>query len=627
MIWAAVLSSEVFFGYEVCSLLIGEKYDFLSMLSIAIPLGIASSSMLFFVCSIILGFTSFHLYIHMGGLIAIGYIIFMRKIIKKKFNIPKFTQTEIIFGSIALFTAVSIIVSGYGFKPRVYLESGGPDIQEELAIMNSFYHGVNSGLVNIFKIRHPFCYKCVARTKWLTAMHSAMLKIGYASTKMALVAPSILYMFSFCYILLNVANIYLDSIFCSILVLPLVFFGGGYGFYYWTKRQNRNNKTLDFVFNYGETTTQWSHPIFYYILAYRYTQLSLSIASIVIFLILKIYKKKMYRKEFTLLGLLIGALPGVEIQTCIASLIFFGLQILFNLPKDKKSTKEFTISITFFGIAHLLMTNFQIFHYFPRKTNSKLFYLASFSQNLYGTPCQFPVITTWFRCLGILVFVVLIFGWFLHRGATKNIFISAVLLFAIGNYVSFSPVSRMNILFFYPYSMVIFFVTFVDVMKYISDLPKEEESKGVLIGIFIFVYLASIGSGLLGFKRLIGSKKEMYGSDSEKAAEWIVQNTPKKALFGCEENDFNVVSSLSGKVLYSGNDRLNYLAGFVDIGMRKESRQLLSNPESTEFAAKMEYAVNVGGFSQPWYINDGIGNWTLEKEIGQYHIFKRNLKR
>lgn len=627
MFWIATLVAEVFFGFEVSSLLINNKYDFLTIFAISIPVGISASTMIFFGCAMILGFNSFHLYIHIGGISAVTYIILMRKIIKKNFRLPRISLEEAIFGGISLLTSISLIFFGYRFYPRKFLEAGGSDIQEELAIMNSFYHGVNSGLVNIFKIRHPFCYKCVARSKWLTACHSAMLKIGWASTKMALIAPSILYMFSFCYSFLNVAMKFTDSKICSLLSLVVIFFAGGFGFYYWTIREHRNNSSLDFVFNYGAGTTEWSHHILHYILAYRHSQLAISISMAITYLLLSIYKKKLFRKEFTLIGLLIGFLPGIETQAYIASALFIALMILFNLPKDKKGTKELTISLTFFGLAHAASTSLQILQYFPRSTNAAIFRFASFSQSLYGTSCSFPVIVTWLSALGFTVAFPVLFGYFFNRGVCSNAFYASMIVFFVGNYVRFATYNRMNIFFFFPYCITLFAINFIGALQWLSSLPREEEMQGFLMGIFAFVFVAAVASGVMGYKRQFNKFSEYWKTTDEQAAQWIAENTPKKALFVCETQDFNIVSVLAGKVLMSSNERLTFVAGFVDQGARQESRQLMKSLSSVDVAPKVEYAINVGGLNQPWYIDDGVGNWTLEKTFGDITIFKRNLNR
>jgi hypothetical protein len=39
------------------------------------------------------------------------------------------------------------------------------DIHEEFALVNSLFRGANSGIVNIFKIRHTECYRCIVRTR------------------------------------------------------------------------------------------------------------------------------------------------------------------------------------------------------------------------------------------------------------------------------------------------------------------------------------------------------------------------------------------------------------------------------------------------------------------------------
>jgi hypothetical protein len=67
---------------------------------------------------------------------------------------------------------------------------------------------------------------------------------------------------------------FLRETWLPILMLVLFLFAGGFGFYCWFKNGPRHDHSLDFVFQCGSATTEWSHPLFHYIFAHQPAQLS-----------------------------------------------------------------------------------------------------------------------------------------------------------------------------------------------------------------------------------------------------------------------------------------------------------------------------------------------------------------
>ena len=627
MLWFVTLSCEVFFGMELLLFISGQKYDFPTSIAIGIPLGIGASAISFFGCSALLGFNAFHLTCHTAGLGVLWYILFMRRFLKKLIHIKRPTKKQLIFSIISILSSLCIILTCYKIKPRFFQISCGSDLHEEISLMNSFYQGVNSGFVNIFKVRHPYCYKCIARTRWITAEHSAMMKIGMASSNVAFIAPSVLYMFTFNYVFLLLADEFLRSTFCSILALVVAYFASGFGFLAWTEGSARNNLSIDFVFEYGKGTTEWSHPIFHYIASYRQSQLSLAVSVCVMYLLLLIKKQKFYRKEFGIIGLLIGILPGTQFPAWFASVMFISLYVLFVFDFDKKNMKELTLSLIFFAIGHGLMSSFQILQFFPRPTNDKLMKRMLFFQNQINTGAAFPFLKTWFDAIGIMGVVVILTGWFFLKEEKLKMLLIAVIMLIFGNYVQMSVYNRINIVFFYPYSILIFAIVFINSLKSMSEIPKSEEGQGILIGVFLFVYVLSILSGALGFKRLAPQNKTFWEPELEEFGNWIAKNTPTKAVFISTDNDFNAVPTFAGKVVYTHNPRMTWISGFLDLGKNQEKSQFGRYLADDSYIPKVEYLVNCGGPQKANWVNNGTGKWTKEYELGDYTLFKRNLVR
>ena len=585
MLWIATLGSQLLFGLQIARWVLPDKYNIRYWIGFSAPLGFGLSSLIYFMCASVLGMTAFHTIIHTCAISGFSYILIGYMYAKKreaKQLKDKERKDFFIFLGISFALAFVIVPKMYLPKPRHSNIAFSTDVREEISLIQSFYCGVNSGFVNIFKIRHTACYRCIIRTGWITGFHSAIMRTGYASLRNAMVWPSVFMFASICYSMLSLSNHFLRSVSLSIFSLVLFLFAGGFGFCRWLEKEPRRNRSLDFMFNYGTGASEWSHPLFHYIFAFRCAQLGLCVV-LSVFLILTKMKRESNGREFAVLGLLVGLLPGIDISVCLT--LFVYLCVFFIISRIKP------VRIPVFFVTFGMVSAVQILQFVPRETYNPQYPEGPFWQPLISQGVFFPALTCWFDALGFLPLFSLILCWFFIDREMLRFYLPSILIFCYANAHMFFPYSRHNIKVFYPLWMTFAVIATLQTMHRLTSKPEAEEVKGVIIGVLSLIYVCSIWSGVLGYYRLRDNSVAEWTEDDERIADWIASQTPKKAVFlDCQE-DYSVVATLAGKVVYLQSEKIAWMNGYDVAGRKGEIEKLLESPGSSESIPRVKYGV------------------------------------
>lgn len=617
MIWIVCLAAQLLFGFESTIFILQDRVDLSLNFAFSVPLGFGISSIIFFGCSAILGFTFLHLILHMVLIGVISYILLIRRWKKRLIKLPKIDKTTLFYAFISLALAFIITPPMYLPKPQSLQISFTGDLPEEISLSSSFYQGSNSGFVNIFKIRHPICYKCKASSRWLTAFHSAMLRLGFSSMRISLVAPSLLMFYSICFIYLKFSTLFTKKWYFALASLFVFLFAGGFGYSHWFEKESRNQSDLDFVFNFGPLQTEWSHPLFHYIFAFRPSQLSLCIVISMLYLL--VYSQISVR-EIVYIGVLLGILPAVQSPVLICSVLFLSIFFLLSLLNKEEKVKIYPGLIAFAAVAAL-----PLLQYIPSERSMNTISYRKFWKSYINSGKSFSFIRCWIDSLGLLPIFTLFLALFFIRGPLLKIYIPSLFIFLVGNYVLFYPYLRQNIIIFYPFWMTTASIVFIIIMIKIVKLTQNQEFQGMLAGIAFLIFLSAIASSILGYVRLRNKNKVMWSKETEEVANWIAANTPKKAVFIDCINDFNPVI-MAGKVAYFHSERLVWMYGFKEGQYDNDIKQLIKNP-SSDIAPKIKYAIINKINCASRSINNWEDHWTKVFQSGNTTVIQRNLKK
>lgn len=537
MLWLATVSGEILFGFEVVIFLLRSKVSVWTELVMGIPVGIGLSTVFFFGCSAIFGVTTIHLLFHTIALFTAFSLV--RRFRRGLFQRPD--RTTVIFGCLSLIPALVLSHCAYSIYGRNVMVIVKDPLLEELSLIHSFSRGVNSGFMNIFKIRHPSCHRCVAWSRWITALHSAMLIKGGASLSISLKVPSALLLFSCCFLMMSLAAFYLKSPFQSVIACFVLLFASGLGFHEILMDQVRSDKRVDYVHRRGFETL-WLHPILEYLLGRRPSQMSLCL-SISCLLVLAVARS---RRHYALVGILLGLLPGVQHQAFIS----VALYVVIVVAARRVLFGGGISMIIAFGATALL----QLLQYLPRRTRLPLVVRCDFALSYVERGCFYPTLRAWFDALGVFFVVSIALPWVFVNGKLVNAYWPSVCVFFVGNFVKFQDDPNENVLFFYPTWAVLASIAFVAVLARVSAVPRADEAKGVLVGISVIVVGMVVASAGLGLVNQWKRRTFVVSHGMEEAAAWICDNTPRKAIFsGCPL----IVSVFAGKVEF-GADAKRY---------------------------------------------------------------------
>ena len=621
MIWIVAIIGQLFLGFELSFFCFSSKFDVPTLFSLGIPVGFCVSSLLYYICSFFLRFNSLHLMIHIGIILFCGYALEMFRWRKKAKIFEKINREVIFFIISSAVLSVLIVPNMYEPEPGYVHSAFRGDIPEEISMINSFYQGCNNGFMHLFKIRHPVCYKCHARSKWLSALHSAMLLVGYSSLRHALVVPSLLIFFSICFLLQTLAFYFLKNMYLSFLSLILFLFAGGFGFTYWLERASRHNMSLDFVFNFGPKQTEWSHPLFHYIFALRPSQFSLSIV-ISIFLILTI--SPLGRYEMIYLGVLVGFLPAIQHQVFICTIlylaIFWGLTFPYH---ERKSTNEKLKFHIIFLISFGATSFFPLLHYFPKSNRVQMITKETFWNNYSNRGAFFAPIQVWYDALGFFPLITLVISWFFLNKRFLRFYIPSVIVFLFCNYYKFEGYPRHSIIVFYPFWITLASIVFMHTLRKLSNFPSSEEAQGVIIGLCGFLFLCNIWSSVLGYYRMRTSSSQAWTREMVSMAKWISENTPKNAVFISSDDEYDTVAVLAGKVSFLQSPRYAWMFGFDPEQSENDINYVLENP-NTGVNPKIKYILNfrnVGVYRH--FIHPDNPNWKEIYGKGNYTLYQR----
>jgi hypothetical protein len=615
MLWIATISAQLFCGIQFISYILKDKVDFLVSLSSAVPIGFSLSSLLFFLCSAFLGFNALHLIIHTVSLFCIGLLLFFSG--RKSISFSRPPLSDIVFLAFSLGLSFYIVLPMYIPAPASFHKVLKNTFLEEFSLANSFYQGVNGGMVNLFKIRHPSCYRCYARSRWLTALHSAMMLTGAASYRQSFVVPSFLMVGSLCFLFLRLADVYLRNVIVSMASLVLFLFAGGFGFLDYFETVGRSDPELDFVFNSGGHVTEWSHPLLHYLFAHRPSQLSLGLV-ISAFLVVS---RSFGRRELAFVGITLGILPAVQHQAFICGLIWFAIFIALHYRKTKKKWKEIAMELATLVVFFALVATAPLVHYLPRQNRTPMAISARFWQPLTSRGAFFPLITLWWDALGAFSVVTILIAWIAMDAKMFKLYLPSFAVFLVANYVQFEGYSRMNVVAFYPYWMSVGSIVFFSFFRTLARRFGTDELRGIVVGVACVLFCCSIASALLGFYHLRVSKALMWTPDTERVVRWIADHTPRKAVFISPGVDFDPIPHLAGKVSYVHTDLTAWTHGFTVEGRDAEINAFLKNSNSPTLCPKVQYVINTGTGRQleDW----GRGNWTKVFSFGQYTVLKR----
>ena len=582
VVWCVLLGSQLFFGFQLSRFCFGLVFSSVAILGLSVPTGIGLSSIAYFCTCWLVGHNNMHLLIHIGILIALSILLLMYN---KDRSLGQFVVGDL-FALCFLFVASYVIVSrSYPrSKTMSLLRTTIPYLYEEFAIKASFVYGANSGRFSPLSIKHPAQNGQKVRTRWLTAFHSSMLEMGFASERMSVVAPSLLYFVAFMALMYSIGLEFKIPRYLSCLCPFLVMFVAGYAFYDIRKSPDGSHQ-LDYVSRTRSKKTVLLHPMLHFFIGMRSTPFASAISAAVFLFALKTAKSSnlITEKPCVLLGALVGVvLPVLNPLAFVAISLFVWLSFLIQWRNCRM------ISVAF-GISYAIGAFFHMRNLFQ--------FVKSWKFDVYWhdyitTGYYFPFITFWFDCYGIFPFIVLTCSWFVVTGYERKVLIPLVLTFFIlCQFQMHRTIGYSLIAFtfgFLPMASVLFVLVCYKLAKY-HMFP--EEIKGALTAFVLVLFGVTCVSGASGFIVQLSQVYEVWDSDDMSLGAWVRANTPSNAVFLTSFLKMPPETTFAGRTSYIAPKSIRDIVEFNSTDEWSEVEWFCMFTDNDEYLKSVSYFV------------------------------------
>ena len=435
MICSLIITSSIWFGYEIINLLSPPLWDQLTVLASAVPVGFGISSWVYY---FIQSFHSLNPFI--GIFVSIMYMtisFLIHKMNRKPIRIRKLSTGFIIL-SILLFILYLMLLSQTLLKNGIESSATSySDLPFHLSLISSFAYGFNSGTTQKqtpFYAGADLCYPIIA-----DYFSSILVSCGKASLRVSLAIPTILLLMSLTIALYDLS--YQFSRHRYVPELSIIFFllASGTGWRYAFIKKCRDNVNVNFVHTFcDDTYTFWIHSLIHFLLPQRSglfsTPISIFITSLLIIISEDIQNSS---KTALLAGIMMGLIPMMSAHSYIGVGEYAIFICLIHFPFKKFNKWPETIKTwCFYGIPAILISIPQIL-WLTREKRSNFFIMKAIHKETDSS--TFGFFKVWWSSLGAFVFISLVSVWIFQTKRQNKIYMPSIGVWIVSNLIRYQP--------------------------------------------------------------------------------------------------------------------------------------------------------------------------------------------
>jgi hypothetical protein len=327
---------------------------------------------------------------------------------------------------------------------------------------------------------------------------------------------------------------------------------GGLGFTHLFDARHRNDPRRDWIHDWGHGQIEyWFHPIMHIIIPQRAALWSIPVCIWTI-LLLAIGVEHSDPRLFFLAAILTGFLPQLQIHGYVA-IAQYAISLAI-VTFDRRKFRKFSRFWLLYGIVANLIAFPQLSPYFRRVSNAKREFLRwnPIWKTGQKSNLRFPPVVLWWRGLGVFGAVALVFGWAVATKWQITLYVPALVVFVIANFVRYQPWELDNTKLFYA-AWIPLAVPFV--AQFFTALvarPKSMLGKcagGLLMGVFV----VSCGlSALMSTVQSMFWPTSMFGHHDYRFGLWMAENTPPNAVVMFHSAPGNTVACIAGRQMFMG---------------------------------------------------------------------------
>ena len=378
------------------------------------------------------------------------------------------------------------------------------------------------------------------------------------------------------------------------LTTVLFLFNGGFGFIYFLDGTRKDPGSFTRMFsafyntptNYNEHGIRWSNTLCDMILPQRTAFAGWTFVLLAFWLLHRALMRE-DRRCFLFAGIVAGLLPMIHTHSFFAFgmisavwLVVYGWKHK-NLKRYAALWARFIIPVGILALPQLLIWTFSqaIEGGFLASTVG----IDSSGRFRFGWRVNENDSWLWFWIKNVgPVFLLIIPAWLGADRELRKVTSGALVLFAVAETVQFQPNAYDNNKLFYIWYL---FMVILTVAWLTSSFERMGRTRAVRAAGWIFLFVCTF-SGLLTVGREVVSRYQLFSPGAVSAADFIVDNTPKDALFLTSDNHNNLVAALTGRSIYSGSPVFLAFHGISYASRESEVRIMYT--ESTRFKALAE---------------------------------------
>jgi hypothetical protein len=259
-----------------------------------------------------------------------------------------------------------------------------------------------------------------------------------------------------------------------------------------------------------------------------------------------------------IVGFLIGGvLPAVSHQ------IFFGILVLAVCHGLIQSTRQRFLKY----FANILVSTALSFalinlpryrdHFFVKK----LFKFGPVWSHQIERGDLFPALKFWWDVGGLFPFVCLLSPWFFLGLIEAQFYLAIIATFLVFNYWILQDIQEDNIFAFYSFFYTVGGVVFSGLIYRAYKRQPSDERKGFVLGFFLVLIILLSMSTFAGLRVML-DWTDCWSETDVADANWIIENTPKDAVFWYHPAAMHFATVLAGRQTFCGLPRVLAAEGF-----------------------------------------------------------------
>lgn len=581
-----LIFSSSFFGYEVFAFLIGPILDDFTIAGIGSSAGIIFSAWLFFLFSLFIPLNLAHGIIHSFILFIAGAVLqSIRSRQKIHCNKSKFPTSKVVcvvalllpFLFLANCLRISLL-----YKNNITRGACYGDIPFHLSIISSFTYGCNKNRRSLFDLLTPFFANEKLAYTFIPDYYSAVLiscfNVSYHSS---LFLPSLVYAYSIVVVLYQIILLFndFDSSAC-IFGIWLFLFTGGMGFTQYYKY--KHEYYIDFVNNWGNGRTEgWFQTIIHILLPQRCSLFALPITYSIILILMSAGKPTIHNQRyFVAAGLLVGALPQVQMHSVIAVAQWGVFYVLRSFPYRKFSIhfKQYLVNYSILGLVAIAIGLPQIYPFLSR-VNSQANFMQLRLLWKDGSDRDYNFFNFWWYALGVFfllsIFGRIVFHTFLNK-KQRQYYDASLGIFILANFIWYQPWNLDNTKIFYA-GWIPLAISLIS--RLLMILWRRLPTFGPQIAIVLFIIMSL--SGFLANYLAMTRAYPVWHESPLDLASWVNGATDPKSVWITDSSHTNPIVAIAGRQTLAGYAGWIVSHGLSDDKRKMIMRRLMQNPDDT----------------------------------------------